>query len=339
MNPVKKIKFGHHWRCDHHRSGWEYAMGGLSVLSTDTGVLFDGIIDKKFSFGSDPGDCGNNWSPYTEPWVGIFHNPPYIPEWFGKGRSAVDIVATQCWQDSLPHCRGLFTLSNYLREWLQSRVSVPVSALLHPTGAPSMQFSMDRYYNNSERYITHIGWWGRKIHSFYMLPTIKLRKLLLYINSSWMKSVMKYELDIINGEYVKPLDILGYLSPSSYDILLSQNLVFLDLYDGSANNVIIECIVRNTPIVVKRHPAVVEYLGLEYPLYFTDIEEAAKIAEDFDRVNSAYLYLRNYPLRERLSATRFLEEFTQSIVYQTLPPSTAQLCGDFTLSEPMLTYN
>ena len=56
----------------------------------------------------------------------------------------------------------------------------------------------------------------------------------------------------------------------SYDVLMTENIVFINLVDASAVNTIIECIVRSTPIIVNKHPAVVELLGEKYPLYFSN---------------------------------------------------------------------
>ena len=64
------------------------------------------------------------------------------------------------------------------------------------------------------------------------------------------------------------LEIIDYLSNEAYDQLLSENIVFICLVDASAVNTLIECIVRNTPILVNRHPAVEELLGKNYPLYY-----------------------------------------------------------------------
>jgi hypothetical protein len=60
---------------------------------------------------------------------------------------------------------------------------------------------------------------------------------------------------------------------AEYDELLSQNIVFVDLFDASANNTVLECIVRRTPIIVNRLEGVVEYLGEDYPLYFSELSE------------------------------------------------------------------
>ena len=63
---------------------------------------------------------------------------------------------------------------------------------------------------------------------------------------------------------------MEHLCDEDYDELLSENIVFVNLVDASAVNTIIECVVRGTPIVVNRLPAVVEILGEMYPLYYGD---------------------------------------------------------------------
>ena len=59
-----------------------------------------------------------------------------------------------------------------------------------------------------------------------------------------------------------------------YDDLLTNNIVFVDLFDASANNTVLECIVRRTPIIINNIGAVSEYLGKDYPLYFENLEES-----------------------------------------------------------------
>jgi hypothetical protein len=71
--------------------------------------------------------------------------------------------------------------------------------------------------------------------------------------------------------------VIPRVSNEEYDDLLSQNIVFLNLVDASAINTLLECVVRNTPIIINKIPAVVEVLGENYPLYYT-----------FDNVHSYY---------------------------------------------------
>ena len=50
--------------------------------------------------------------------------------------------------------------------------------------------------------------------------------------------------------------VIDWVDNQRYDKLLSRNLVFLDLYAASASNVVIECMRRNTPLLVNPLPAV-----------------------------------------------------------------------------------
>ena len=326
---MRKIKIGPQWSNKNHRSGWAYAISALQHLHSDNGVRFDGFIERKFAWERDGGSL-----PYREPWIGFFHNPPYVPPWFGPEWSAKDIIATSLWRESLPYCRGLFTLSNYLADWLRPRVLAPVCSLFHPTDPCAEQFSMEKYYNNEHRVILHIGWWLRKIHSFFLLRTNSLQKLFiapvprqeLRLYRPMIKSILltergMAEQSLAMGSVIQPFKFMFHTDNESYDRLLSSNVVFIDLYDSSANNTIVECIVRNTPLIVNRHPAVVEYLGKDYPLFFDTVEEASDLVEDDRQIQVAYNYLRDHhEIKDRLTKEWFIREFTNSVIYQQLPP-------------------
>ena len=71
-----------------------------------------------------------------------------------------------------------------------------------------------------------------------------------------------------------------YVPASKYDDLLCENIVVMEVFDASASNGVLDCIVRNTPIIINKHPAVVEYLGADYPLYFTHPNEIPALTEN-----------------------------------------------------------
>ena len=79
------------------------------------------------------------------------------------------------------------------------------------------------------------------------------------------------------------------LNNSDYDKLLSNSVVMIKLEDASAVNTLIECIIRNTPVIVNRLPAVVEYLGPKYPLYYNELSETSNFT--IDHIRSAHIYL------------------------------------------------
>lgn len=316
----RKIRLGWNGIFRHQRSGWAYALRSLQPLHAPNGVLFDDFVEKRFARGGHNGDGRNAAMPYREPWVGVVHNPPDVPEWFNINQQAPQsILRREQWLESLPSCRGLFTLSKYLRDWLSSRVPVPVENLLHPTGPPHLYFDSSRYKANQDKKLVQVGWWLRRFHSLYMVPTTRLRKILLQIGEPWVEPVLRAELDFVPDiSQFNTVCQLAYLSNEQYDILLSQNLVFLDLYDSSANNALIECIVRGSPVIVNRLKAVVEYLGEDYPLYFENLTEAAQMAEDEDLVLSAHQCLMDNPLRKKLAGDYFLKSVAESDIYRAL---------------------
>ena len=111
---------------------------------------------------------------------------------------------------------------------------------------------------------------------------------------------------------------IEYLENDDYDKLMTENIIFINLVDASAVNTIIECIVRMTPIIINKHPAVVELLGEEYPLYFksktndyTSINiEIDELLKTDCKIKRAHKYLRNIK-KDVYNIDNFVESFTR----------------------------
>ena len=97
-------------------------------------------------------------------------------------------------------------------------------------------------------------------------------------------------IEMITENY-NSVDIIEHLSDIDYDILLSENIVFLNLVNSSAVNTLIECIVRNTPLLVNKLPAISELLGEDYPFYYSDYEEAHSKISDIELVKQTHEYM------------------------------------------------
>jgi hypothetical protein len=118
------------------------------------------------------------------------------------------------------------------------------------------------------------------------------------VHNNWTKHMLEY-LDGIQ----KRLEIMSTVDNTAYDELLTKNLVFLNLVDGSAVNTLIECMVRNTPVFVNRHPAAVEILGVDYPLYYDKPADVNRLLENAGCIKQAHEYLstlgkRSYDIDE-----------------------------------------
>lgn len=314
-----------------HRSGWEYAIDALTPLHTDNGVLFDGFLEKNFAWHYNENVRNKKNIPYKQPWVGVLHNPPYSPDWFFGKNSLENIIETDEFLMSMKECRGIFTLSTVMQEFLQERFDdVPISTVYHPTEMPSKLFDPEKFLANDDKKIVMIGYWLRKLNSLNALPldsNTPYRKVrLVTFTAEGPKKTIEF---LINKEQeVSPQDIpsqynsntyaLERLSNSEYDDLLTQNVVFLNLYTSSANNALIECIARGTPVLANPIPATVEYLGEDYPLFFESLDEAADKALNLDLVCEAHKYLLNCDMRQKLSQEYFLESVINSKVYSLL---------------------
>lgn len=89
----------------------------------------------------------------------------------------------------------------------------------------------------------------------------------------------------------KSVNIIDRLANDEYDILLSENIVFLNLVDCSAVNTVLECILRNTVLVVNRHPALEEMLGADYPGFYDGLTDAMMILNDIEKIREIYNHL------------------------------------------------
>lgn len=301
-----------------HRSGWPYVLSLLKKLHKHRGILLDSFIERTF--------CWHPEGPRThrQPWIGFIHVPPNVPKWFQHEQSNDYIFNTRYWNESFPNCRGLFTLSRSHKKSLEKKLDISVNHLIFPTETPRVKWNAKKFIANREKKIIQVGWWLRKLHTIFQLPTQKYKKIFLKVTHADLDSLMKKEREILirEGQFdekmYETVQQVVYVPHSDYDKLLSENIVIINLYDSSANNTVIECIARNTPLLVNPIEPVIEYLGKDYPLYFSSLEEAAEKAEDIDLIEQTHQFLVNHPIKKKLTGEYFLESFTKSDIYESV---------------------
>jgi hypothetical protein len=104
---------------------------------------------------------------------------------------------------------------------------------------------------------------------------------------------------------INQMKYITYLPNEEYDKLLCENIIFINLVDASAVNTLLECIVRNTPVIVNKHPAVVELLGEDYPLYYTDSTDYLKLNVFINNVlKNSILIRKSHNYLKRLDKTK-----------------------------------
>jgi hypothetical protein len=301
-----------------HRSGWIFAIQHLAPLNNPEGIILDSFIERTFHWHPE------GVKPHLEPWVGFIHVPHDMPDWFISDQSNETIFNLDAWSQSLPYCRGLFTLSRYHRNFLEKRLPVPVNDLLFAAEFPEHTWTWDGFMANKEKKIVQIGWWLRKLHAIYQLPQTKYKKIFLSVEHELLSGLMEKERELLlsEGSFTDDMystaETLSYLPNEEYDRLLCENIIFVCLYSASANNTVIECIARSTPLLINPIPPVIEYLGEEYPFYYNSLEEAAMKAEDTSLIHETHEYLSKLTIKEKLTGSYFLHSFANSKIYKNL---------------------
>lgn len=276
-------------------------MAHLAPLTHPDGVLFDEGVDNTFAWEFA---AYQRRLPWHEPWVGVVHNPPNMPEGDFAAVRPQRYTARAAFQQSLKHCRGLFALSTHQAAWFK-RFGIPVEVLRHPADFDVPQFRWARYDAAQPRRVLHIGWWLRRLQSFSDLIAPDHRKTLLRVADPNAERA-------IHAVYWHDVELMPYQSALIYDRLLQQSVVFAHLVDASANNVVLDCIARATPLLINRHPAVEEYLGADYPLLYTSLEEATTLLLSDDRLHAAHAHLADPAFRQRFAVDRFVDAIRTS---------------------------
>lgn len=320
---IAKLRVESHIHYGHHRSGWDFAIQSIACLNSEDedAILLNTVVDRDFAE-LFPSARREERSAYQRPWAGFIHVPPGVPGWLEYQKSPEHYFQLPEWKKSLPHCRGLMTLSRDLRDWVSEHApGIPVLALHHPTEFPEKGFDFEAYLRHGEA-VVQVGWWLRRLSSIHFLPLPRQRKHLLipFPESERPRFETALQADRARTN-APPLEqweatIHPRVPNDAYDEMLSRSIVFLDLYVAAANNAVIECMVRRTPILTRNLPATREYLGDDYPFFFDSLEEAASKAADASLVLKTHEYLRAKDL-SFLSGETFCRSLAESSMYQS----------------------
>jgi hypothetical protein len=296
--PVKKLRMDRRFAWEHHREGWARVERLVDEHFTcPDGVLFlSAVEDQLFDVGA-----------VEEPWVGILHQVPHhdLPGFPDIER----LLKMDAWRASEPHCRGVWTLTEYVRRFLIERgVCVPVGVLPYPSARDVPMFDWQHFVARERPRLLHLGEFLRDYQAFFDLDVPGWQKQ-LNEPTDWAQWSGRLAVND-SVRVVPPVD------GAEYDRLLTESVVFLALHDAPANTVVVECLARGTPVCVNRVGGVEEYLGAEYPLYHDG--DAAAVLKDRARIQAAHRYLLER--REQFgSDEQFLDRVAGSAIYRALP--------------------
>lgn len=100
------------------------------------------------------------------------------------------------------------------------------------------------------------------------------------------------------------------ISKAEYNEALTSSVVLINLYEAAANNTVLECIARGTPILINKVGGVEDYLGKKYPFYYLSKKHAEQIINkikcDPSTLNHVHVYLLK--IKHKFIMKRFLQE-------------------------------
>lgn len=278
-----------------HRSGWKYVRqfvppnscaGQKPLVELYEMVEFD-LMDRRMHLSK---------SKLAPVWVGISHLT-----WRASVDSEYSDLDNSFFVDQLfmkrnvkvfRSCAAIIVFSEHTaRGWRAVRakhfLNFKVHVFKHPTEIPTKYFSLSNYENNQQKTLYQIGSQMRRIETIARID---------FPNKCWLpgrpEAQIRKLISNAEKEAFEGVSVSEHLSDREYDSVLTENIVLLDVIDASANNTVIECMLRTTPLLARKHPAIVEYLGNDYPFYFENIEEANRKVSNDDLLEQTHQYMQ-----------------------------------------------
>lgn len=225
-------------------------------------------------------------------WVGIIHDPEDTQLYY-KHKNIVNNIN---FKQSLPYCKGLFCMSYSLKKWIIQEIKPNffVDVLYHPISNKNLkEFQIEEYKKN--KCIIQIGNWLRKTYSIFKINTTINKEILPW--SKRTQNELQYFLNKDNMILTKieksSVLKISHICDNDYNKIFNNKIIFLNLYSSTANNVIMECIKANNPIIINRLKSIEEYLGKDYPLFYDNLTDVTTILENDELILKAFNYLKN----------------------------------------------
>lgn len=300
-----------------HRNSFNSIVDCLEPLHAgENGIAFYPFLERYFVWGEDSGEAGSkDPRPILQPWIGILHVPFDSPVWFQERVHPESFFQTELWKESMRHCKGIICLSEDLRRDLTFHYpELPIIAIKHPTAPCQRGFDFDVYLSKPR--LVQVGDWMRQLQAIYRIKSHDHEKLMLM--KEFTRDFMNEEINALGdfrNDTVRQLDFVGN---EEYDDLLSSSVILCMLHATAANNLVLECIARATPLIINPLPSVIEYLGEDYPLYASSIREAEILLLESGKIQDANLALRRRRCQLDLSYSAFMNTFASSEFYANL---------------------
>ncbi len=297
----------------YHRGGWNHVLSGLNEInffSEKSKNVFVGITEYLFLYSQE------EQPPILRNWCGFIHcTDKSLP--YDDVHNIKKMFARKSMKISMNKCKGLFATSEYQKRIIQKYVKkIPIEVIYHPVVFVDTLFEWNKFKNNKNKTLIQLGQQLREVSGIYRVKTDYQKLWLSGCKQSDALSKVKKEMEHFKYKFNRRGVEIKKVSVEKFDELLTKNIAMIPLFEASANNSILECIVRNTPFFVHKLPAVVEYLGQEYPLYIGNVREIDQMIKDEELIKAAHEYLKKLD-KSRFRIGYFLKSVLNSRIIKS----------------------
>ncbi|MEM0354268.1 MAG: DUF5672 family protein [Thermoplasmata archaeon] len=306
FNPT--INLIHRLDNTYHCYEWKYIINYL--IKTD---FFDLTYKSKYNFIDIMEDyCFNNESFYNI-------NNPIISMIHGTNEKRLENINDYYQLKYLLTCEPFlkiknkiiysFTFFNYIKNYIVENNffdSNKISVIKYPINlTTNIIFTFETFISNKDKCIIQVDQQMIYYDTIYKINVPGYKKIWL------IKKLL--QCDIFREKYKNRPDVeIKYIDDyNEYNTLISKNIVLCHSLGGNTSNAILEFIAKNIPIIVNKHPAIEEYLGTNYPLYFNNIDEIPNMLNE-NKIMAAYEYLKNMD-KQFLSIKKFSENLFSTV--------------------------
>ena len=319
-----------------HRGGWKVVIESLiksgllndAIAAHDENKLPTSTEDIRFFDLTEKHFYWEQKGFVTEPWVGIMHLAMSLPSHIEQSLHLENLLTHEAFLGSLPHCIALVVLSDdtktKVEKALQSFENLNVCTLRHPITVEqnATLFSnkdLDMIFSQNSGIIL-VGQQYRRLATIHRIKTSRQKFWLpgMPANSAAANHVKGRLIEELKADNMTQQDdsvILMYAQNFwEYDQYIKQNIVIVDIWGATANNAILEAIALNIPFLVSKLPATVEYLGMDYPLFFSNYSEIENIINQHPAELRKILQHANEYLKMMDKSKFTLDEFSHGLI-------------------------
>lgn len=298
MNSIDQIKcrvlpcgWNHHLE----RAGWSDICKKLKKSFHDSGSLVDMYTAYEYQVRDK----------VKRPYIAFFHQVVS-----GYERSLEKILSSKTWKHNKKFFLGGFVFSKSQREYLENKkISRPIRQVMHPTQMKVKKWNLKSFLKNPT--LLHVGVHCRNIDFFLAVAKRRCQQEKYVLLSAKERDYATY----LTQYQWAGAKIQARLNKKEYNKVLTSSVVFINLSNAAANNIVLECIARGTPILINNVGGVEDYLGKIYPLYYSSRKHAEQIINKLKRdpniLSHASAYLLNR--RHKFLMQRFLQDVSKGL--------------------------